>query len=637
AVPPLRAQETPQSPTPLFDAGMPRLGAEIVGAVRLPAPPLEASRVPASIYVLTAEDLRRSGARTLAEALERLPGVVHYDQVGNGYQPTLDLRGFNATPVPATVVVVDGVRVNEPDFGQVNWQLIALERVERVEVLPGPSTVFGKNALAGVINVVTKRGGDRLRRGVELAGGTYERSRLAASAGGPAGPFDFQISASQDMDEGYRIDSDANLHRAAAKAGWRGRKANLDLDYAFVDDRINQAGSLTAAESGVDRRQNKSAVRTDSLLHALTLNARLAPAPGWSAAANAFFRLRIENTPLNRGRTSVSSSHSGMEGKGAALQVTRESEPGGRKLLVSAGGEFTRQDAQINSGGAFGAFAFGNRTATQDDATGLFAQASVDLLPRTLSLLAGLRYDFVELDYTDRKVLSNSGRRSYQRATPRLGLNWNPSKRLGLYASYAEAFRTPTANEITALGPFGSTPDLRPVKARNLELGARSAGGWGEASLVRPRGGAFEGFLTYAYTEATFRSDFTLDKVPSATQRVRTGHFLPQVPRNRLAAGVSARAKGVTLSVEELCAGSQHVFGDESNAEPRLGGYCLMGAGAAYERGPARFFIHGKNLLDRRYETRGILGTDPVTSKLQRFLVPAPGAELFAGARLRWE
>lgn len=164
----------------LSDAGLRDSVRAVFGASRLPVP-TENARVPGAARVLTAADLDASAGRTLADALRSVPGVVLYDQVGNAYQPTVDLRGFNATPVPATVVLVDGVRVNEADFGQVNWQLIPLSEVERVEILPGPQTLYGPGALGGVISVTTKRGAGKPSGEAEFDAGSYglKRERLA--------------------------------------------------------------------------------------------------------------------------------------------------------------------------------------------------------------------------------------------------------------------------------------------------------------------------------------------------------------------------------------------------------------------------------------------------------------------------
>ena len=114
----------------------------VSGASRLPTPSYDSSRVAGQVRVLDRAAIEASGARTIQELLVRQPGVVLFDEIGNDYQQTLDMRGFNATPIPTTIVLVDGVRVNEQDFGTINWQLIPLSEVERVEILPGPQTLL---------------------------------------------------------------------------------------------------------------------------------------------------------------------------------------------------------------------------------------------------------------------------------------------------------------------------------------------------------------------------------------------------------------------------------------------------------------------------------------------------------------
>ena len=92
---------------------------------------------------------------------------------------------------------------------------------------------------------------------------------------------------------------------------------------------------------------------------------------------------------------------------------------------------------------------------------------------------------------------------------------------------------------------------------------------------------------------------------------------------------------GASVGLDESCVSSQRLFGDESNTEPSLGGYCLLGGGASYEKGAVRVFVRADNLLDRRYETRGILGTNTNTFGLERYVIPAPGISFSTGVRVR--
>lgn len=658
----------------LVDQGVPAFLRAVFGANRLMDAPLDPGRVPAQVRVIDAEQIRASGARTLQELLERQPGVVLYDEIGNAFQSRVDLRGFNASPVPATVVMVDGARVNEPDFGQTNFQTIPLGHVERVEIVPGPSSVFGRGALAGVVNVVTKRAsGPRARGELETAAGSWGRHRQRASFEGARGAFDAALHFSHEQEDGYRRAAGADVNLASGRFGWRGDGADLSLSYAWADDDLNQAGSLTAAELGRDRRQNVSFVRTEGLQHLLSLNGRRSLADGLSLAANVRYRRRLENTPLNRGRTSVSIARAETDSSGGALQLSVDRDPGGRRSVSVLGAEYGQDAVESDSSGSFGGSPFLNKNSTRDEAAALYAQQSLDLAGRLLVLSAGLRYDFSHIRYADHANAANDGSRRFDRLTKRAGLNWNPDESFGAFFSYSEGFRTPTANEISTLGPFSSGPLLRPVKARALELGSRARGGLGEAALslfrtdvrdeifpvfdptagfgqnrnldrtrrqgveldLRSAPGPVSAFAAWSYVESTFRSDFALDKAPfPATQRVEKGDVLPLVPRQRLSAGVSLRKGGWTASPQALCVGSRHVFGDESNVEPKLGSYCTLDAGLSFERGPVRVDLRGFNVLGRRYESRGILGT--LNGGLERFLVPAPGASFFGGVRYRF-
>ncbi|MFI5347558.1 MAG: TonB-dependent receptor [Elusimicrobiota bacterium] len=635
----------------------------VLGASRLPVP-TDSARVPGSVYAPGAD-------------LRQIPGAVIYDQVGNERQPTVDLRGFNATPVPATVVLLDGVRMNEPDFGQVNWQLIPLAGAERVEVLPGPQTLYGPGAMGGVISVTSKRGGKTPEASAGADIGSWGLQRQSLSVDGPAGPLTYRVDASHEAEDGYRRNERAKIYTMASKLSYEDARASADLSYRFADDDLRQAGSLTAAEAASDPRQNVSFVNNDSTLHQGTLNARRSLTDETSVSFLGDARRRLENTPLNQGRTSVSQARADMNGQSATLQLDDRRAFGERAGAFTAGVELSRDSSDSSSSGSFSGFGFANAAFDVTRRLGVFAQESFDILPRVLVFTAGGRWDRAGLQHEDKITESNSGSRGFNHFSPRVGLNWNPNGTVEAFASAADSFRTPTADEINALGPFSSSPQLRPVRARSFELGSRvHLGAWGEGSVsvyrilvhdeifpvydptagfgqnlnidktrrdglevsLKPRWGeALDGFVNYGYTEATFQTDFALDKAPfPATQNVRRGSCLPAVPRHRLSFGANAHpATGATVSLDEACVSSQRLFGDESNTEPSLGGYCVLGGGASYEKGAVRVFVRGDNLLDRRYQTRGILGTNTITSGLERYVTPAPGISFSTGVRLR--
>ncbi len=115
------------------------------------------SRTPAAVFVITQDDIRRSGATSLPEALRLAPGI----QVArlNGSVWAVGMRGFNNSTSNQLLVMIDGRSIYNPVMSGVLWshQMIMLEDVERIEVIRGPAgAVWGANAVSGVINVITK-------------------------------------------------------------------------------------------------------------------------------------------------------------------------------------------------------------------------------------------------------------------------------------------------------------------------------------------------------------------------------------------------------------------------------------------------------------------------------------------------
>ncbi len=134
------------------------------------------SRVPAAIYVITAEDIRRSGMNSVPELLRMVPGldVARID----GYTWAISARGFNNKWSNKLLVLIDGRSVYSPVYAGVNWyaQDMVLADIARIEVIRGPgAAIWGANAVNGVINIVTKTAAETQGGSVEIEGGNRER------------------------------------------------------------------------------------------------------------------------------------------------------------------------------------------------------------------------------------------------------------------------------------------------------------------------------------------------------------------------------------------------------------------------------------------------------------------------------
>src|SRR5713226_4658105 len=153
--------------------------------------PVKVSRTPAAIYVITQENIRRSGATSIPEVLRLVPGVevARIDAV----KWSIGIRGFGSRLSRAVLVVIDGRTVYSPLYAGVYWEVqdTLMEDVDRIEIIRGPGgTIWGPNAVNGVINVITKKTKDT-RGGLVSAGGGNEQRFLDFRYGGGNGTTQF--------------------------------------------------------------------------------------------------------------------------------------------------------------------------------------------------------------------------------------------------------------------------------------------------------------------------------------------------------------------------------------------------------------------------------------------------------------
>lgn len=140
---------------------------------------------PAAVFVITNEMIRRSGAKEIPEVLRMVPGLAVEKIDSSKWSVTV--RGFGGRFASKLLVRIDGRDVYTPLYGGVFWDVqdVLLEDVERIEVIRGPgATVWGANAVNGVINIITKSAKDTKGAYAEAGGGNYQRAFTSARYGG---------------------------------------------------------------------------------------------------------------------------------------------------------------------------------------------------------------------------------------------------------------------------------------------------------------------------------------------------------------------------------------------------------------------------------------------------------------------
>lgn len=159
--------------------------------------PTEVWNTPAAIYVLTAEDIRRAGVTNIPDALRLIPGV-NVARVNGDRNWVVAIRGLGDQYSKYVLVLIDGRSIYTPLFGGVFWTInnVMLENIDRIEVIRGPGgTIWGTDAVNGIINIITKSATDTQGLLASAGGGNVDENTEDLRYGGRSHGFDFRVDA----------------------------------------------------------------------------------------------------------------------------------------------------------------------------------------------------------------------------------------------------------------------------------------------------------------------------------------------------------------------------------------------------------------------------------------------------------
>jgi outer membrane receptor protein involved in Fe transport len=459
-----------------------------------------------NVETVDREELRRSAARSVQDALQQVPGVALADEQGNPFQQDLSMRGLVASPVTGLSqglsVFLDGVRVNEPGVEEVNFDLLPLSDLERVEVIRGPHAIFGRNTLGGAIQLVTLRGAARPEADAEVGAGSFAAQRARARASGPLGPLDALVSVAEATEKGWRVDQASRTVRAFGKLGYARGDTDVALSYQWTEDRLAEPGPLPLSMLEQDRTQNYTAGDFfQPTLSFATLNVRQGLSDRLALAVNAYARA-LDAEQFNAGFTAPDTRmFNRTRSVGGTIQLEHDGAWGPVRSHAVAGAEATHNaievkvheepNAQVGTGENDRPLPqlVGDLSDAQV-ALGAFLQAQVIARGGPVSGLgatAAVRYDRISHDIVDTSPPCPgcaSGTAEYARWVPAAGISWTFSPRASASASWSAGFRAPAFLELTCADPdapciglqAGVAPDatlthLRPVTSQSFEAG----------------------------------------------------------------------------------------------------------------------------------------------------------------------
>lgn len=262
------------------------------------ASPTRLSQAPAAVTIITREQIDQQQANRLSTILQQVPGVFVDEMGGRGGLSSVYLRGGDPN---FTLIMIDGIPINDPSNqrgGSVNLAALTPERIERIEIVRGPaSIVYGSDAMAGAINMITRKGQSTPQYHVTGEGGEFGYARNVIQARGNmtdmlySGSFAFTRNDAQVEEDSFQdITTGGSL-------GWSPSPAlNVQATGQYSQTKIQafpegSGGSRLAFLRTTERRS------ADELLIGLTLNHQLTQRSKQELSANVFYRQEDVNNP----------------------------------------------------------------------------------------------------------------------------------------------------------------------------------------------------------------------------------------------------------------------------------------------------------------------------------------------------
>jgi len=626
---------------PLALAQNPEEPAVIVTATRFPERRLDA---PIGMTIIGAQEIARDTARTLPELLSHLGGVHVRDNSGSP-DTQIDLRGFGITGDQNTLVLLDGVRLNENDLNTTKLSAIPLQSIERIEILPGSGAVlFGGGASGGTINIITKAPVSSVNTGSLLAGyGSYASAEASAGVNSGGGPLGLALNAGHQESDGYRRNN--RLRQDSLIGGLRysegetsvGLKLGADtqsLQLPGVRSETQYENDPRGAETPGDWSERLGGFATLSFERSLS-SLGLAADLGYRANDSTAYFAAFAPTPYSRIRLRSLALSPRVRWPFAAL---------GMDSVLVAGVDWGDWDYDRRFASSLGAFGSpGSSTSGTQQSFGVYVQYHGQLSPAT-KLTAGARQQRV----TDHRIATGFGDFDQsQTQTPHaeeLAVSQALAERWQIYGKLGTSFRVANVDENgstvsgdllkaqTARHKEGGIEYRRPglkVRANVYEIDLDNEIYF--SPIVIPVGSIFPGANTNLSPTRRSGVEFAeqwvitpnLDLAGSYAYQLAkfrigvyggidvSGKDVPLVPRQLASLRLSWRVVEKTvLGASAKYVGRQRYDNDQDNAFPRLmPAYALFDLKLSQESGDWRFSTAVNNVFDKKYFSYGVIDT----------------------------
>jgi outer membrane receptor protein involved in Fe transport len=604
-------------------------------------------RIPAASFVIARDRTKDAAMSRISSLIQNLPGIYAYQEGPSGDPSTVDPRGFTANGLSSYLkVLLDGQDTRDVENGNVDWDWLVPEDVQRVELVQGPGAwVYGDGSEGGILNIVRPEPSEGTSVRASARGGSF------GLASGNLGFGWAQASTSIGLEGGHRevdgwrdrsreVVSSAAVRLASRPAERRRWTANV----SWLDAEREDPGYLTPDQMAADRTQAENPADFKNTRRVLVgLGFSAGDEPHGELTISPYFRDEHgDQAQTQFFETRYHPTHGGAAGLDAGWR--RSLAVDGRPLVVNFGG--TLEHATLDSDYRDGATIDGALITSADadrKSSSIYAGARLDM-SGTVSVRAGARGDWIQLEANDHL---NGGElapnRTLSAFSPYAAISRVLNTHMSTYVSFSQAFHAPTLDQMYGQRPFSnpfppfippfftiSNAGLDPQRATSFEAGARWDGVGGEYAMITAYTTSVKDEIDFDL--ATFRYD-NLDKTrhngvlgagslrfgrgfsgfASATWQPTTidggtldGNQINAVPQ-ALAAGRLAWTANAWLGFDGGVRWTGLQWLDKQNDHP-LADYTTLDLGGSAKWSRLRANVRVGNLADRKIVETGFIG-----------------------------
>jgi hypothetical protein len=231
---------------------------DVIGVSPVQGSGIERDRVPANVITIDRNAAKQGDPLSLGDVLDqRLGSASRSDSQNNPFQPSINVRGFTASPIlgepQGLAIYQNGVRINEPFGDLVQWDLVPSFAINRLQVIQGTNPIFGLNALGGAVSAEMNNGFNFKGGRFSLEGGSFGRFQGTAEYGAQRGNLGYYVGVNGIREDGWRKQSPSKLFQSYADVALRKDDYEIGAGLTIVRSDLTGNGPLPVELYAQDR------------------------------------------------------------------------------------------------------------------------------------------------------------------------------------------------------------------------------------------------------------------------------------------------------------------------------------------------------------------------------------------------